>query len=160
MRSITPAQYISDLWGKEDVKQRTEGENESSRSFETTQGRSVSHSYTERSRVRIQDVLALQTGEFYGQLVDSDFSSFKAQIKAQEGGTLPEIVPVTVVTAHDVKQNFLRIQAEVESLFTNQGPDRGRIIELVTPQPITPAPLNGQAKHNGQTQHHNESLDF
>ncbi|MBC3789186.1 type IV secretory system conjugative DNA transfer family protein [Spirosoma utsteinense] len=159
------AQYISDLWGKEDVKQRTEGENESSRNYETTQGRSVSHSYTERSRIRIQDVLELQTGEFYGQLVDSDFSSFKAQIKAQEGGTLPEIVPVTLVTAHDVKQNFLRIQADVESLFTNQGPDRGRITEPVTPQPTTPAPLNGQAKHNGQDRHNGqalngESLDF
>jgi hypothetical protein len=154
------AQHISELWGKEDVKQRTEGQNESSRNFETTQGRSVSHSYTERSRVRIQDVLELQTGEFYGQLVDSDFSSFKAQIKAEESGPLPEIVPVTLVTAYDVKQNFLRIQAEVESLFTNQGPDRGRATEPVTPQPITPAPLNSQAKHNGQARHHDESLDF
>ena len=107
----------------------------------------------------------MQTREFYGQLVDSDFSSFKAQIKAQEGGTLPEIVPVTMVTAYDVKHNFLRIQAEVESLFTNQGPDRGRITEPVTLQPITPAPLNGQAKHNRQDRYngqsrHNESLDF
>ena len=154
------AQYIADLWGREYVEQRTEGRNESSRNFETTQGRSVSHGHTERSRVRIQDVLELQTGEFYGQLVDSDFSSFKAQIKAQESGSLPEIVPVTMVTAHDLKQNFLRIQAEVESLFTNQGPDRGRITEPVSPQPTTPAPLNGQAKHNGQARHHNESLDF
>ncbi|MBC3795030.1 type IV secretory system conjugative DNA transfer family protein [Spirosoma utsteinense] len=152
------AQYISDLWGKEDVQQRSQGRSESSRDFE--EGRSTSESMTERSRVRIQDVLELQTGEFYGQLVDSDFSSFKAQIKAQEGGPLPEIVPITMVTAHDVKQNFLRIQAEVESLFTNQGPDRGRVTEPVTPQPITPAPLNGQAKHNGQARHHDESLDF
>ena len=152
------AQYISDLWGKEDVQQRSQGRSESSRDFE--EGRSTSESMTERSRVRIQDVLELQTGEFYGQLVDSDFSSFKAQIKAQEGGTLPEIVPITMVTAHDVKQNFLRIQAEVESLFTNQGPDRGRATEPVTPQPTTPAPLNGQAKHNGQARHHDESLDF
>lgn len=152
------AQYISDLWGKEDVQQRSQGRSESSRDFE--EGRSTSESMTERSRVRIQDVLELQTGEFYGQLVDSDFSSFKAQIKAQESGPLPEIVPITMVTAHDVKQNFLRIQAEVESLFTNQGPDRGRATEPVTPQPITPAPLNGQAKHNGQARHHDESLDF
>ena len=106
---------------------------------------------TERSRVRIQDVLELQTGEFYGQLVDSDFSSFKAQIKAQESGPLPESVPVTMVTADDVKQNFLRIQAEVESLFTNQGPDRDRITEPVTPQPITPAPPKwpGEAQRAG-----------
>lgn len=53
-----------------------------------------SNSLTKRSRVRIQDVLDLHTGEFYGQLVDSDFSSFKAQIKAEGSGPLPEIVPV------------------------------------------------------------------
>ncbi len=64
----------------------------------------------------------MQTGEFYGQLVDSDFSSFKAQIKAQEDGTLPEIVPVTMVTAHDVKQSFLRIQAEVQSVLPSATP--------------------------------------
>lgn len=81
------------------MQQRTEGQSKSSRSFETTQGRSVSHSYIERSRIRLQDVLELQTGEFYGQLVESDFSSFKAQIKAPESGPLPEIVPVTLVTA-------------------------------------------------------------
>lgn len=149
------AQYISDLWGKEDVKQRTEGENESSRSFETTQGRSVSHSYTERSRIRIQDVLALQTGEFYGQLVDSDFSSFKAQIKAQESGPLPEIVPVTMVTAHDVKQNFLRIQAEVESLLYSQQPQ----IVTKTEPPKNSNMHNGQAKGDELTRP-GENLDF
>ena len=60
------------------VQQRTEGQSESIRDVETAQGRSLSHSYTERNRVRIQDVLELSTGEFYGQLVDADFSSFKA----------------------------------------------------------------------------------
>ncbi len=124
-----------------------------------TQSRSVSHSYTERSRIRIKDVLKLQTDKFYGQLVDSASSSFKAQKR----GTPPENVCVTVATAYDVKQNFLRIQAEVESLFTNQGPDQDRITEPVSSQPITPAPLNGQAKHNGQANGQtmsDESLDF
>ena len=124
------------------------------RHFTTTRGLSLSHSYTERTQVHIQDVLAWQTGEFYVQLVDSDFSSFKAQIKAPEDDTLPEIVPVTMVTAYDIKQNFLRIQAEVESLFTKQGRDRNRIMEPVTPQPVIPAPLNGLARH------HDESLNF
>ncbi|MFD2574623.1 TraM recognition domain-containing protein, partial [Spirosoma soli] len=154
------AQYIADLWGREYVQQRTEGQNESSRNFETTQGRSVSHSYTERSRVRIQDVLELQTGEFYGQLVDSDFSSFKAQIKAQEPGSVPEIVPVTTATSQAVKNNFIRIQEEIENVLASQRPGQGRAVEPLTPQPSTPAPANGQAQYNGQSRHPGESLDF
>lgn len=150
------AQYIADLWGREYVQQRTEGQNESSRSrdFETTQSRSVSHSYTERSRVRIQDVLELQTGEFYGQLVDSDFSSFKAQIKAPEPAPLPEIVPVTTATSQAVKKNFIRIQEEIESLLANHRPGT----PITTPA-IAPAQVNGQAQ-NGQVRHPGESLDF
>jgi type IV secretory pathway TraG/TraD family ATPase VirD4 len=154
------AQYIADLWGREYVQQRSEGQNESSRNFETTQGRSVSHSYTERSRVRIQDVLELQTGEFYGQLVDSDFSSFKAQIKAPEPGPVPEIVPVTTATSQAVKKNFIRIQEEIENLLASQRPGQGRAAEPITPQPVTPAPVNGQAQYNGQARHPGESLDF
>jgi hypothetical protein len=138
------------LWGKEDVRQRTEGQSESSRRFETTEGRSVSHSYTERSRVRIQDVLDLHTGEFYGQLVDSDFSSFKAQVKAPEGGPLPEMVPVTLVTSQDVKKNFLRIQDEIESLLHRQQPqaiaERGPV-ESKTP-PVNGHSLNDQPKRD------------
>jgi hypothetical protein len=132
------AQYIADLWGQEYVQQRIEGKNESSRNYETTQGHSVSHSYTERSRVHIQDVLELQTGEFYGQLVDSDFSSFKAQIKAQEPGPVPEIVPVTTATSQAIKQNFIRIQREIESLFIEN-----RTTQTITPQPAAPASVNG-----------------
>jgi hypothetical protein len=151
------AQYISDLWGKEDVKQRIEGESESSRNFnfETTQGRSVSHSYTERSRVRIQHVLELHTGEFFGQLVESDFSSFKAQIKAPDLGPQPEVVPVTAVTSQAMKQNFIRIQQEIESLFTLY-----QAIQHSTPQPVLPLLINSQTKQNEQAQHKGENLDF
>lgn len=154
------AQYISDLWGKEDVKQRTEGENESSRNFETTQGRSISHSYTERSRVRIQDVLELHTGEFYGQLVESDFSSFKAQIKAPEPEPLLELVPVTTATSQAVKRNFIRIQEEIETVLASQRPGTNLPVQPVKPTPTNgPAQQNGQARHNGQAMT-GESLDF
>ena len=51
------------------------------------------------------------------QLVDSNFSSFKAQIKAGESGPLPEIVPVTMVMSQDIKRNFMRIQDEIENLL-------------------------------------------
>jgi len=151
------AQYIADLWGREYVQQRTEGQSESSRDFETTQGRSTSHSYTERSRVRIQDVLELHTGEFYGQLVDSDFSSFKAQIKAQEPGPIPELVPMTTATPQEVKRNFLRIQEEIETLIASQ--QDSPAVASALPPVIERSPANGPARHNGQTVP-GDTLDF
>ncbi len=160
------AQYIADLWGREYVQQRTEGQSESSRDLETTQGRSMSHSYTERSRVRIQDVLELHTGEFFGQLVDSDFSSFKAQIKVQETGPVPELVPFTIATPQEVKRNFMRIQEEIEGVLLGQqkGADvattTGRI-ETEPPARVSRGQVNGQAQagDNGRGAA-NESLDF
>ena len=157
------AQYIADLWGREYVEQRTQGASESSQSFQTSQSRSTSNSLTERSRVRIQDVLDLHTGEFYGQLVDSNFSSFKAQIKAEESGPLPEIVPVTLVTSQDVKRNFMRIQDEIENLLrSHQGPrpsDEGG--NGLTPPPAPLSPLNGHpTSPNGQAKRPDLSLDF
>ena len=125
----------------------------------------INRSYAQRSRVRIQDVLELNPGEFYGQLVESDFSSFKAQIKEREATPLPEIVPVTQVTPYDLKQNFLRIQDEVESLFKRQGPNQSGVLEPIRPKPIAPLPIipaqsNGRANNNGQAMQPGESLDF
>jgi hypothetical protein len=146
------AQYISDIWGKQDVQQRTEGASESNRNFETTQGHSISHSYTERSRVKMQDVLELDKGEFYGQLVESDFSSFRAKINAPEPGPIPELNPITRVTTQAVKDNFTRIQSEIENLFTRRPPNQGQA-RLPKPQPTMPEPVNGQLqpKRNGHS---------
>ncbi|MCK8496068.1 type IV secretory system conjugative DNA transfer family protein [Spirosoma sp. RP8] len=159
------AQYVSDLWGMEDVEQRTQGQSESSRDSMTTRSNSIHHSYIQRNRVRIQDVLELNTGEFYGQLVESDFSSFKAQIKIPESKLLPEIVPVDQVTTDDLKQNFLRIQDEIEILFKRQGPNQSGVLEpvrhkLIASQPIKPVQSNGRANNNGHAMQPGESLDF
>jgi hypothetical protein len=70
-------------------------------------------------------------------LEESDLSSFKAQIIAPE--SQPEIVPVTTATSQAIKQNFICIQQEIESLFT---PYR-------TAQPIELAPINSQTKRAG-----------
>ena len=159
------AQYISDLWGMEDVEHRTQGQGETSRDSIQTQSQMINRSFTQRNRIKVQDVLELNTGEFYGQLVESDFSSFKAQIKVQEPTPLPEIVPVTQVTSYDLKQNFLRIQQEVESLFKQQGPNQSGALEPIQPKPIIPLPItpsqpNGQVNHNNQNMNPGKSLDF
>lgn len=159
------AQYVADLWGREYVQQRTQGDTEGRNAdYERTSGRSTSTSYTERSRVRIQDVLELHTGEFYGQLVDSDFSSFKAQVKAQETGPLPELVPFTTATSQEIKRNFLRIQEEIETLLASQQrrADVATAVKRTEPEPpatVERGQVNGQARHNGQALP-GESLDF
>lgn len=47
------AQYIGDIWGKQDVEQRTQGESESNRNYQKTERRSMAHSYVERNRVKM-----------------------------------------------------------------------------------------------------------
>lgn len=104
-------------------------------------------------------MLELKPGEFYGQLVESDFSSFKAQIKVAENMPLPELAPVTQVTTYDLKQNFLRVQEDIEGLFNRQRPTQGGIVDPVKPAPITPMPVL-PAQNNGQALQPGESLDF
>lgn len=159
-------QYISDIWVKQDVQQRTGGASESNRNFETTQGRSISHSYTERNRVKMQDVLELDKGEFYGQLVESDFSSFRAKINAPESGPIPELNPVTQATTQAIKDNFARIKSEIESLFTRK-PHANEQALPPLPRPVVPKPSNDQLqpKRNGYdltsgSSSPGESLDF
>ena len=127
----------------------------------------MAHSYVERNRVKMQDVLELKVGEFYGQLVNSDFSSFKAEIDAPEPGPIPELNPVTRATTQAIKDNFARIQAEVESLFTGRSPSNAQAQPPITPRPVTPSPIDGipQPHSNGHNLNNEqpllgENLDF
>ena len=148
---LQTAQYVSDLWGREDVEQRSQSSSSSQRGNDTaSQSNSVSYSMTQRERVKVQEVSELRTGEFYGQLVESDFSSFKAQVKATDSGQLPEIVPFAFVTEQDVKQNFLRIQDEIDSLFHRPA----------LSQPLPTVVSNGQAGYHRTTPGEQRDLDF
>lgn len=140
------AQYISDIWGKQDVEQRTQGESESNRNHQKTEGRSMAHSYVERNRVKMQDVLELKVGEFYGQLVNSDFSSFKAEIDAPEPGPIPELNPVTRATTQAIKDNFAQIQAEVASLFPPNSSRTSFTSSPIEPSPIRPTPTDDKSQ--------------
>jgi len=109
------AQHISNLWGKQDVRTMTRGRSEQA-SHLGSGSTSESESWTERSRVTVQEVLNLNPGEFLGQLVESDYSSFKVQIKPT-AGRFPPMVSFTTVSAEEVKANFIRIQEEAKALL-------------------------------------------
>lgn len=142
------AQYLVDLWGSHYVQQVTR----SMSSGQTSNGSSVSDSTSvneqRRNRIESQDVLNLQQGEFYGQLVESDVSSFKAKLKPYDTGPFAEIVPFQIVTTQDVRTNFIRIQTEVQQLLATHRKD------------INPIDKTISSSSNDQENHSNENLDF
>ena len=110
------AQYISDLWGKEEVERISRGQSsQTHEAFSSTQ--SVNYNIVETQRVKIQDILGLRPGEFLAQLVESDYSSLRAQIKPAELGTLPNLDEFTEVTAEQIKDNFMQIQLDIQALL-------------------------------------------
>ncbi|MBC3794979.1 type IV secretory system conjugative DNA transfer family protein [Spirosoma utsteinense] len=115
------AQYVTELWGKHEVLQTTKGRSKSQNGVTifnpVSYSKSISESLQERQRIQINDVTELSEGEFLGQLVESDYSSFKAQFKYQEKGILPAFAPFQDVTPEAVRANFLRIQSEVQAIL-------------------------------------------
>lgn len=111
--SYPTAQYVVNLWGKAYVKSESVSESKSRQkeSVSTTQ------SLHERSRVSVQDVLSLETGEFLGQLVESNVSSFKAKIRVQKESEGVPIEAFKQVDATLMKANVSRIRAEVKALL-------------------------------------------
>jgi hypothetical protein len=154
------AQYIVDLWGGHYVQQVTR----SMGSGQTSNGGSVSDSTSvseqRRNRIETQEVLDLEKGEFFGQLVESNVSSFKAKLTPYETGPIAEIVPFQIVTTQDVRENFARIQTDVQHILSQH---REKVDSTQNPL-LPPTHSNGQARHNGQARPgqslNGESLDF
>jgi hypothetical protein len=115
------AQYVAELWGKHEVVQISKNRGTSTNGVTifspTSYSKGVTESLQERQRIQINDVTELSEGEFLGQLVESDYSSFKAQFKYNPRGPLPALAPFQDVTPEAVKANFLRIQAEVQAIL-------------------------------------------
>lgn len=120
---VSTAQYVAELWGKHEVLKTTNSTSKSSNGVtifsQATYSKSKSESIHEQQRIQINDVTELREGEFFGQLVESDYSSFKAQFQVQQVGALPEILPFQNITAEQLKMNFLRIQSDVKSILTH-----------------------------------------
>ncbi|GAB4038302.1 type IV secretory system conjugative DNA transfer family protein [Spirosoma gilvum] len=129
--NLESAKYVSELWGKEEVPTTSTSQGESSNRMGSHQGSNASQSVslTQRQRIQVQDVSNLKQGEFYGKLFQSDYSTFKAQLRAVERPGSPRWQPFTDVTEAKLEANFSRIEREIATLM--QG---------LPPKPLDPLP--------------------
>jgi len=152
------AQYIASMWGKEQVLQRSQSISDAPEHSMTRQ-KSHQISITDRDRIQIQEVLELETGEFFGQLIESDVSYFRAKMKPKPLVSTPLKV-IKEVSDEQVKTNFNTIYQSISDLFNSQ-PTKLQQALKPEPKPIPPAPersekaaksVNGSAKNlNGMT---------
>ncbi|GAB2559756.1 type IV secretory system conjugative DNA transfer family protein [Spirosoma aerophilum] len=139
------AQYICTMWGKEQVLQRSESTSDASEQSMKTYQKSHQVSITDRDRVTIQQVLELQTGEFFGQLVESDVSYFRAKMKPDQADPV-DLKAISQVDKNDIDSNFDRIQIDIENLFKPLKPIAIEPKEEVLPP--APEPAKNTKKHN------------
>ena len=118
---VSTAQYVAELWGKHEVLKTTQTVSKSNNGVtifsQPSFSKSKSEGLHEQQRIQINDITELREGEFFGQLVESDYSSFKAQFQAQQIDTLPEMLPFQNITTEQIKANFLQIQLDVQGIL-------------------------------------------
>ncbi|PQA53395.1 type IV secretory system conjugative DNA transfer family protein [Siphonobacter curvatus] len=152
--SYPTAQYVVNLWGKAYVKSESVSENKSSHQASVSKTQRLH----ERSRVTVQEVLSLETGEFLGQLVESNVSSFKAKIRMQSRGEGVPIPAFRKVDAYLIRENFSRIRMEVKALLEKKEDPVG--LDPVRRDPVridpTQAPTDAKPTDSAQS----EGLDF
>ncbi|SFE87651.1 type IV secretory system conjugative DNA transfer family protein [Spirosoma endophyticum] len=112
------AQYVVRIWGKEYVEQRSRSVSQP-RLGEISGAKSDSYSLTQRDRVTVQEVTDLKKGEFLGQLVESDVSYFRAQIKPDLIDR-QEIAAFKNVSEEEVKANYTKISEDIKALLLDK----------------------------------------
>lgn len=137
------AQYICDLWGAHYIQQISRSMNAGRSDSGTSVTDSTSITEQRRNRIEMQEILDLKTGEFYGQIVESEVTSFKVKMKRHEN-EVDSMPAFNVVSPQEMKDNFARIQNEVKDIL-------GSHISTTSRNTLTPKPgING----------HDKSLDF
>ncbi|WP_170934878.1 type IV secretory system conjugative DNA transfer family protein [Hymenobacter gelipurpurascens] len=107
VNSLETAKFVSELVGKEDreMVSASRGRSQSGGSRGAGSNASQSVSWQERSLVRLQDTITLETGEFIGQTVETEQPFFQGKVERQaapgsyplhplatfEGGPLPAL---------------------------------------------------------------------
>ncbi|AUD06486.1 type IV secretory system conjugative DNA transfer family protein [Spirosoma pollinicola] len=127
------AEYVVKTWGKEYVEQRSQSISQV-RLGEVSASKSDSYSLVHRDRVEVQDVMNLKQGEFFGQLVESDVSYFRTQLKPDPIDRQP-IPAFKEVTEADVKANYKKVAEDIRNLLA--GP---------VPKPSNPSGPNSKPK--------------
>ncbi len=131
--NLESAKYVSELWGKEEVQTTSTSQGESSNGHRQGSNVGQSVSLTQRQRIQVQDVSNLKQGEFYGKLFQSDYSTFKAQLRPVERPAFARWKPFTDVTEAMLEANFSRIEQEIATLMQGLPP---KPLEPLAPAPV------------------------
>ena len=132
------AQYIASMWGKEQVLQRSQSISDAPEGSFKTYQKSHQVSITDRDRIQVQEVLELETGEFFGQLIESDVSFFRVKMTPKLIEPTP-LKTIREVTDDQVKTNFNTIHQSISDLFNGQ-PAKPQQEPRPEPKPVPPMP--------------------
>jgi type IV secretory pathway TraG/TraD family ATPase VirD4 len=122
--SLSTAEYVSRLFGKEDRLLRSEGHSDNQTKASTfgldnkagsgSYGSSVSYSLQERTVIHPQELLQLEVGHFLGNTVETGQASFSARFKP----TSYFKEPLPIITTHvDRDLNYQRIILEAQAIL-------------------------------------------
>lgn len=111
------AKRISDLFGKEDKKIITNSHSRQNVIFPGAGTVTKSENIQERSRVKPEEVLNLNTGEFFGTLVSSWKNEFKMQLQEQKYPSQSIPVLNEEATPELVRVNSIRIKEEALAII-------------------------------------------
>lgn len=117
------AKYVSDIFGKFDKLMTSQSSGSSSNSKDSTSSSGTTKSYQERNRLRPQEILNLNAGQFCGfiaeghpkEFIKKQFLEFK-----KTEGALNQNKPIKKAVSYDMmEQRFEEIYNQVEQLKTN-----------------------------------------
>lgn len=110
------AEYISKLFGKDDVQMKSVS---NSKSGLAKSSHTVSYSMQERANVKPQDVLKFNSGTFVGTTVDSPTPIFKEQFGMIERPNGNIVLDFGVKNV-DLNENFKKIYLDIQKVFQGQ----------------------------------------
>jgi Type IV secretion-system coupling protein DNA-binding domain len=113
------AERISKLYGRVDTEYWTESHGTSGSFLKTSKSSNRSQTIQERPKVKPQEIVNLETGQFYGSLSDSWKNEFKASLREMnyEMTVMPPFVNITQGATQD---NYKRIKLEAQSILQGE----------------------------------------
>lgn len=120
------AERISKLYGRVDTEYWTESHGTSGTFLKKSNTSTRSQTIQERPKVKPQDIVNLETGQFYGSLSDSWKNEFRAFLKEMNYEVIP-MPAFAEVTQSAVQENYKRIKLEAQTILTGDTiPEQGQ----------------------------------
>jgi hypothetical protein len=110
------AERISQLYGRVDTEFWVQSHGTSGSFLKKSRSNTQSQSIQERPKVKPQDIVNLETGQFYGSLADSWNNEFRAFLK-EMNYEVTKMPPFSNATSGSIQDNYKRIKSEAQSIL-------------------------------------------